>query len=70
MRKYFRPEVIAFILSLFLAGYSNTQARDVPLNATAHVYLSPKGGATEAVVSEIDNTKSEIFRQIASQARK
>jgi phosphatidylserine/phosphatidylglycerophosphate/cardiolipin synthase-like enzyme len=63
MRKYFRPAVIGFILSLFLSGYSNTQAIDVPLNATAHVYFSPKGDATEAVVSEIDNTKSEILIQ-------
>jgi len=61
MRKYFRPAAIAFILSLFLSGYSNTQAIDVPLNATVHVYSSPKGDATEAIVSDIDNTKSEML---------
>jgi phosphatidylserine/phosphatidylglycerophosphate/cardiolipin synthase-like enzyme len=35
-------------------------------NATAHVYFSPDGGCTEAIIKEIGKAKSEIFIQAYS----
>lgn len=48
-----------FALSLF--------AQDLTLNNTpAQVYFSPKGGATNAIVRELDGAKSEILVQAYS----
>jgi phosphatidylserine/phosphatidylglycerophosphate/cardiolipin synthase-like enzyme len=61
--------ILAISLSLLVTGLgvcTSTQAIDIPLNTTAHVYLSPKGGATEAIVKEIDKAKSEILIQAYS----
>jgi phosphatidylserine/phosphatidylglycerophosphate/cardiolipin synthase-like enzyme len=41
-------------------------AIDVPLNTTAHVYFSPDGGCTEAIIKEIGKAKAEILIQAYS----
>ena len=66
MRSYLRIIAIAFILSLALSGYANTQAADIPLHTNAQVYFSPHGGCTEAIVREIGKAKSEILVQAYS----
>lgn len=66
MRKITAQFII--ILSLILLfSCSNTQAAELTLNNTpAHVYFSPSGGATDAVVKEIGKAKSEIMVQAYS----
>lgn len=52
-----------FFLTFSLPGYS----LDLTLNNTfAQVYFSPKGGAAEAIIREIDKSKSEILVQAYS----
>jgi phosphatidylserine/phosphatidylglycerophosphate/cardiolipin synthase-like enzyme len=42
-------------------------AKDIQLtNTNAQVYFSPHGGCTDAIVKELDNTKSEILVQAYS----
>jgi phosphatidylserine/phosphatidylglycerophosphate/cardiolipin synthase-like enzyme len=41
-------------------------AHEVSLNTVAHVYFSPAGGCTEAIVSEINRAKSTILVQAYS----
>ena len=53
------------LLSFIVCPFS--YATDVILgNTPAHVYFSPNGGCTEAIVREIDNAKSEILIQAYS----
>ena len=55
------------LLLFFIIGCSNTEAIELILNNTpAHVYFSPNGGATDAVVKEISKAKSEILVQAYS----
>jgi phosphatidylserine/phosphatidylglycerophosphate/cardiolipin synthase-like enzyme len=57
----------AFLLILYtLVAIENALAFDVPLNTTAHVYFSPDGGCTEAIVSELDKAKTEVLVQAYS----
>ncbi len=51
---------------VIVCGYSTAQAIDVPVNTTAHVYFSPDGGGTTAIVKAIENAKSEILVQAYS----
>ncbi|WP_435549746.1 phospholipase D-like domain-containing protein [Desulfobacterium sp. N47] len=54
--------VIAFFL--FSPLSTTSQATDLTLNNTpTQVYFSPKGGCTEAIISQIDKAKSEILVQ-------
>lgn len=55
-----------FILYLSLSVNFIAQAADIQLNSTAHVYFSPDGGCTEAIVKEIGKAKSEILVQAYS----
>ncbi len=41
-------------------------AIDVPLDTTAHVYFSPEGGCTQAVVKELNKAKNEVLVQAYS----
>lgn len=66
MRLYLKITAIAFILSFGLSGYAYVHAADIPLQKTTQVYFSPHGGATDAVVREIDRAKSEILVQAYS----
>ena len=54
------------LLLLFPLPQAGAQAHEVLLNAVVDVYFSPKGGCTEAIVSEIDRGKSEILVQAYS----
>jgi phosphatidylserine/phosphatidylglycerophosphate/cardiolipin synthase-like enzyme len=58
---------IILLIIAFAVACSNIQAIDIPLNnATAQVYFSPHGGATEAIVKEIGKAKSEVLVQAYS----
>ena len=39
----------------------NSHATNLTLNAPTQVYLSPNGGATQAIIKEINEAKSEIL---------
>jgi phosphatidylserine/phosphatidylglycerophosphate/cardiolipin synthase-like enzyme len=54
------------LLLLFPLPWTTAQAHEVLLNTVAEVYFSPKGGCTEAIVSEINRAKSEILVQAYS----
>ncbi|MEO5358876.1 MAG: phospholipase D family protein [Nitrospirota bacterium] len=58
-------QVLAAAL-IFLPILTSAYALDVPLNTTAHVYFSPYGGATAAIVTEIAKARSEILIQAYS----
>jgi phosphatidylserine/phosphatidylglycerophosphate/cardiolipin synthase-like enzyme len=65
MKKYISIAVILFVVHLIAlqAGYTT----DLTLNNTpVQVCFSPKGGCTEAIVSQIDKAKSEILVQAYS----
>jgi len=58
---------ILLLLTLTLPiSCSNTQAVNVQVNTNTQVYFSPNGGATEAIVKEIDKAKTEILVQAYS----
>jgi phosphatidylserine/phosphatidylglycerophosphate/cardiolipin synthase-like enzyme len=44
----------------------NSLATDLTLNASAKVYFSPHGGASQAIIKEINDAKSEILVQAYS----
>jgi len=54
----------AFLITLVLACAAI--AAPIPSTGTVEVYFSPRGGATEAVVSEIAKAKTEILVQAYS----
>lgn len=54
------------VLMLLLTLSCASSPHDVLFNAVANVYFSPKGGCTEAIVSEINRAKSEILVQAYS----
>jgi len=56
----------AILMLIFPLPWTTAQAHEVLLNAVADVYFSPKGGCTEAIVSEINKAKSEILVQAYS----
>jgi phosphatidylserine/phosphatidylglycerophosphate/cardiolipin synthase-like enzyme len=58
--------IVSLLLTVLLVGVP-VHATDITLNNTpAQVFFSPSGGATEAVVKEIDNAKSQILVQAYS----
>ena len=61
MKKIFFCTLFLFLLSFPL------HAIDVPFNNTiAHIYFSPDGGCTDAIIKEIGKAKSEILIQAYS----
>ncbi|MGC1454562.1 MAG: phospholipase D family protein [Nitrospirota bacterium] len=57
---------ILFALILFILPYQ-VHAKDIHfINADAQVYFSPHGGCTDAIVKELDKSKSEILVQAYS----
>ncbi len=58
---------LSAVLMLLLAlSCASAQPHDVLINAVVEVYFSPKGGCTDAIVSEINRAKSEILVQAYS----
>lgn len=57
---------VGVVLSTLAPEIAKSQPIDIPLNPSAHVYFSPDGGATAAVVKAIGNAKSEILVQAYS----
>jgi phosphatidylserine/phosphatidylglycerophosphate/cardiolipin synthase-like enzyme len=55
-----------FILIIIISFASLVQAIDVPLTTTAHVYFSPDGGCTYAIVSALNKAKTEVLVQAYS----
>lgn len=56
----------AVLMLLLALSCASAQPHDVLINAVVEVYFSPKGGCTEAIVSEINRAKSEILIQAYS----
>jgi phosphatidylserine/phosphatidylglycerophosphate/cardiolipin synthase-like enzyme len=56
----------SFWLFCLVFGVPQAVAMPIPLSGSAEVYFSPHGGATEAIVHEIDSAKSEILVQAYS----
>jgi phosphatidylserine/phosphatidylglycerophosphate/cardiolipin synthase-like enzyme len=62
-----KPFIIAYFLLIFLSVLSwNSYATNLTLNAPTQVYFSPNGGATQAIIKEINDAKSEILAQAYS----
>jgi phosphatidylserine/phosphatidylglycerophosphate/cardiolipin synthase-like enzyme len=63
-----RRPIIGVLLTLILCTFcSLSQSQDLVLNNTpVQVYFSPDGGCTEAIIKEINNSKSEILVQAYS----
>ena len=59
-----RRLLFAFLIALSLSTFS--LAEQFPATGTIDVYFSPRGGATEAIVSEINNARTEILVQAYS----
>jgi len=57
---------VALLFLSLLLSCATAQTHEVLLTAVAEVYFSPKGGCTEAIVSEINRAKSEILVQAYS----
>lgn len=57
---------IFFLLVFLLSIYSSVSAEQFPSTGTVDVYFSPHGGATQAIIREINNAKSEILVQAYS----
>ena len=67
MKKHSVCIIIAIISLLFFPNHYIVQATDLTLSpTTVQVYFSPNGGCTEAIISQINNTKSEILVQAYS----
>jgi phosphatidylserine/phosphatidylglycerophosphate/cardiolipin synthase-like enzyme len=57
------PCLLLFTLAIFPW---NACATDLTLNAPTQVYFSPNGGASQAIIKEINDAKSEILVQAYS----
>lgn len=73
-QKLFSPLAILWLLAIIpLQGCSDLAQSSVSQSSNAtriSVYFSPKGGATEALVKEIDGAKNEILVQAYSMTSK
>jgi len=56
---------LAFILFMFCFSFQ-AHAESLPATGTIEAYFSPNGGATSAIVSELNNAKTEILVQAYS----
>jgi phosphatidylserine/phosphatidylglycerophosphate/cardiolipin synthase-like enzyme len=66
MKKRILWIIISFNFIIFPL-YQTSHATDLILNKTpTQVYFSPRGGCTEAIISQIDKAKSDIFVQAYS----
>jgi phosphatidylserine/phosphatidylglycerophosphate/cardiolipin synthase-like enzyme len=63
-----KPLRICFLAILFsFLAFSSLPAVDFTLNKTpAQVYFSPHGGCTDAIITEIDQAKTEVLVQAYS----
>jgi phosphatidylserine/phosphatidylglycerophosphate/cardiolipin synthase-like enzyme len=62
-----KPLLSILILLTIISISSHSNAVDLTLqNTPAHVYFSPRGGCTEAIINQINNAKSEILIQAYS----
>lgn len=59
-----RRLLVAFLITLTLSTF--VFAEQFPATGTIDVYFSPHGGATEAIVNEINNAQAEILVQAYS----
>ena len=63
-----KPTTFPFLLVLLtiFTIFSQAHAYQFPSTGTVDVYFSPNGGATNAIVTELNNAKSEILVQAYS----
>lgn len=64
MLRYSIP--VLLILYAVFQFLSSTQAHQIPAEGTIDVYFSPKGGAADAIIREINHAGDEIFVQAYS----
>ena len=57
-------QLAAFVIILFLSQFSHSD--QFKSTGTVDVYFSPNGGATNAIVTELNNAKTEILVQAYS----
>jgi phosphatidylserine/phosphatidylglycerophosphate/cardiolipin synthase-like enzyme len=57
-------QLAAFVIILFLSQFAH--ADQFKSTGTVDVYFSPNGGATNAIVTELNNAKTEILVQAYS----
>jgi phosphatidylserine/phosphatidylglycerophosphate/cardiolipin synthase-like enzyme len=65
MRKLSTFPLLLIFLTIFTI-FSQVQAAPLPATGTVYVYFSPNDGATNAIVTELNNDKSEILVQAYS----
>ena len=63
-KKYYALICMPLLILLLLPWHSH--ATNLTLNASTQVYFSPNGGATQAIIKEINDAKSEILVQAYS----
>jgi phosphatidylserine/phosphatidylglycerophosphate/cardiolipin synthase-like enzyme len=66
MKKYFFMAVIVFTTLLVLPHRASAVDITLPTDTPVKVYFSPRGGCTDAVITEIDAAKTEILVQAYS----
>jgi len=57
---------IVYLISILALWQPVALAASVPAIGTTDVFFSPKGGCTEAIISEINKAKTEILLQAYS----
>ena len=63
MKKYIPIPVLILLSLLITVQTAYAVDLSLPKNTPIKVYFSPKGGCTEAIISEIDQAKTEILVQ-------
>ena len=63
MKKYLSLSIFLIVLLLIVLQPGHTSDVSLPKDTPVNVYFSPKGGWTEAIISEIDLAKAEILVQ-------
>lgn len=58
MKKYISLTTLRFFALLISLQPANAADLSLPKDSPVKVYFSPKGGCTEAIISEIDQAKA------------
>ena len=66
MKKYISLAIFLFLALLIALPPAYAFDLSLPKDAPVKVYFSPRGGCTEAIISEIDQAKTEILAQAYS----
>ncbi len=66
MKKYLSITIFLIVFLLSYVQIGSTNDLSLPKDTPVKVFFSPKGGCTEAIISEIDQAKTEILVQAYS----